>query len=303
LREVGLHHEALQYYEPLRGLLEGKDSRFSFDIAICYQALGRDSDVRRSVQSLKSTVRDAHFYIGLAKLYQSQGKAAEMWHLINQLRRMGKSEMIRKAGLPLEKEGVLHPGSNEARSVSVASSSVRSSVRRSVGPASSRVVKKQQKDEDSRKRDAELGEVFEEALNLQDAVDAGDPEAAAQWLRHANEMFEDFRSQPLFFPRDKSTKFVGFNKWKRTITLPEGERLLAQEERDDEIPTYYREIHFDDWLDLLMRLALHYAKEGIKEGCWEVVNVTQGANIFAHEPSRIRVVRNVALSELPIISV
>ncbi|KAF2433705.1 TPR-like protein [Tothia fuscella] len=296
LRESELYQQALQYYEALRTLPNEVDSRFCFDIAICYQALGRDSDVRLSIQSLKNTVRDAHFYIGLAKLYQAQGKAAEMWHLINQLRRMGKADMIRKAGLPLEKEGTLRPSTSGSSVSTSASPSARGSERRSVGPLSSKWNKKQQKDRERRVRDTIIKSRYEDALGLQAAVDAGDPDVAAEWLGYANELFEDFRSQPLFFPRDKSTKFTGFNKWKRVVTLPDGENLVEPEEKDDDVPNYYRNISFDEWLDLLMRLALHYAKNEIGEGCWEVLNVTQSANIFAHEPARTQIVRNVALS-------
>lgn len=265
-----------------------QDSRFTFDIAICYQALGRDMDVRRVVQTLKATIRDSQFYIGLAKLYQTQGKETEMWHLINQMRRMGKSDMIRRSGLPLDKD-------NPAQTRSVSPSIRAASVRRSVGPMSTRQQKKVRRMKEKLTRDVQLRSYYDEMLELQGAVDVGAPEAAIEWEERAAELFDDFRSQILFYPRDKTTKFTGFNKWKRTVTLPEGEDMIEEEEREEEVPSFYRGIHFDDWMDSLMRLALQYAKDGSKERCWDVLDATQSANVFAHDPFRIQAVRNVGL--------
>jgi hypothetical protein len=285
------------------------ESRFTFDIAICYQALGRDSDVRRSIQALKNTARDANFYIGLAKLYQSQGKDSEMWHLISQLKRMGKSEMIRKAGLPVDRWGTAHHSSDSSvRSVTATSPSVDREnstlreLRRGAGPARAKQNRKQRRQNDFQLKDGAVRAIYENVTALQPAVDAGDRKAAAEWLSLTNRMFQDFRSQSLFFPRDKSTKFTGFNKWKRTVTLPENEDLVGPEEKDDDdVPTHYRTVHFDDWSDLLMRVALHHAKNGNRDECWDVLNVIQIANIFAHEPARIQMIRNVALSMFPLV--
>jgi general transcription factor 3C polypeptide 3 (transcription factor C subunit 4) len=308
LRNAGLHQEALRYYEPLQKGPDGLDSRFTFDIAICYQALGRDSDVRRSIQALKNTARDANFYIGLAKLYQSQGKDSEMWHLINQLKRMGKSEMIRKAGLPVHRDGAANI-SSEPSSPSVSPRSASAGrgdsmlreLRKSAGPARAKQKRKQKRQRDGQLKDGAVRAIYESVTALQPAVDAGDREAAAEWLCLANRMFEDFRNQSLFFPRDKSTKFTGFNKWKRTVTLPANEDLVGPEEQDDDdVPTHYRTVHFEDWSDLLMRVALHHAKSGDKDECWQVLNVIQSANVFMHEPSRIQMIRNVALGMFPL---
>jgi general transcription factor 3C polypeptide 3 (transcription factor C subunit 4) len=304
LRGVGLHKEALRYYEPLQKGPDALDSRFSFDIAICYQALGRDSDVRRSIQVLRNSTRDANFYIGLAKLYQSQGKDSEMWHLINQLKRMGKTIMIRKAGLPTESENTAYRGDVPSDRSIVASSpsagrepSMMAELRRSVGPRRARQSRKQEREREIRLKDGAIRALYDNLTVLQDSVDAGDREAAVEWLNLANQMFYDFRSQSLFFPRDKATKFTGFNKWKRTVTLPDGDDLVGPEDRDDDdVPTHYRTVHFEEWLDVLMRVALHHAKDGRSDSCWEVLNVTQTANVFAHDQARVQIVRNVALS-------
>lgn len=104
LREEQLHQDALRFYEPLQKQPRVLDSKFYFDLAICYQALNRDDDVKRTMEALrffKRGKRDAHFFVGLAKLYQSQGKEADMHYLVRQLKRMGKSDMVLAAGLPL----------------------------------------------------------------------------------------------------------------------------------------------------------------------------------------------------------
>jgi hypothetical protein len=220
---------------------------------------------------------------------------------------MGKSEMIRKAGLPVYRDGTEHPGTDSSvRSVSAHSPSVGREpsmlrdLRRSVGPSRAKQNRKQIREREVRLKDGAVRAIYNEMIALQDLVDAGDREAAAEWLRLGAQMFHEFRSQPLFFPRDKATKFTGFNRWKRTVTLPDTEDLVGPEERDDDdVPTHYRTVHFDDWLDLLMHVAMHHAKDGNKETCWEVLNVTQSANVFAHDQVRIQTVRNAALGMFP----
>ena len=82
------------------------NSKFFFDIAICYQALGRKEDVRSSIKFIKDGERTVDFQIGLAKLYQSQGRRDLMWRLCLELRKMGEGRLLREAGLPTFKPDI-----------------------------------------------------------------------------------------------------------------------------------------------------------------------------------------------------
>lgn len=61
LRETGHHSEALRFYEPMKKNIADLNSKFFFDIAICYQALGRKEDVRSSIKFIKDGERTADF--------------------------------------------------------------------------------------------------------------------------------------------------------------------------------------------------------------------------------------------------
>jgi general transcription factor 3C polypeptide 3 (transcription factor C subunit 4) len=291
----------LRFYEPLKKRPEALDSRFCFDLAICYQTLGREEDYKNSLQIFKRNARDPQYHIGLAKLYQSQGKEEDMWHLIKQLKRMGKSDLIRNAGLPLlrpvDESGISQSIDNATRGEAtppVRQLSEEQGAKRRYANHRRRLREKEQYDQ---QQDMIIGSLWTDLKALQQDVDAGDLDAEAEWLGIANEVFDDFRDQKLFFPRDRHTKFMGYQRWKRTVNLPEDDQLFATEVvRDEEIPVHYRNIHFDDWLDFILQLALRHAKYGNSESCWDVLNVAQNANIFAHDQPRIVLTRNVAMS-------
>jgi general transcription factor 3C polypeptide 3 (transcription factor C subunit 4) len=306
LREARLHQEALRFYEPLKNRLEAVDSRFCFDLAICYQTLGRDEDYKNSLQIFKRNARDPQYHIGLAKLYQSQGRDADMWHLIKQLRRVGKTKMVRDAGLPLvppevEQEAGQKPNAGAARSPAVGTPSNREqsqeqpSAKRRYGEGRRL---RQERIERDHQQDMIIGSLWQDMKALDQAVDAGDPEALSEWLGIANEVFDDFRDQQAFFPRDRHLKFIGYGRWRKILNLPEDEQFIPEDGQteDKDIPAHYRNIHFDDWLEWILHLAMRYAKNSNRESCWDVLNVAASANIFAHDQPRILLIRNISMS-------
>jgi general transcription factor 3C polypeptide 3 (transcription factor C subunit 4) len=74
LRESGHHSEALRFYEPLKSIAELLDSGFYFDLAICYQALDRQDDVRAALDHIRYGENNPSAQIGLAHLYHARGR-------------------------------------------------------------------------------------------------------------------------------------------------------------------------------------------------------------------------------------
>lgn len=310
LREAKLHQEALRFYEPLKNKLEAVDSRFCFDLAICYQALGRDEDYKSSLQIFKRNARDPQYHIGLAKLYQSQGRDADMWHLIKQLRRVGKTKLVRDAGLPLvQPEGVDTEATVQKTGEAVTSPVVYTPPQRDHSQELTSAKRRygegrrlrQERIERDHQQDMIINSLWQDMKALDSAVDAGDPDALSEWLGIANEVFEDFQGQQSFFPRDRHLKFIGYGRWRKVLNLPDDEQFIPAGEEDGptedkDIPVHYRRIHFDDWLEWILLLAMRYAKNSNRDSCWDVLNVAANANIFAHEQPRILLIRNISMS-------
>jgi general transcription factor 3C polypeptide 3 (transcription factor C subunit 4) len=299
LREEELHQDALRFYEPIRRQTQGIDSRFYFDIAICYQALGRDDDVKSTMEALrlfKRGARDANFYVGLAKLYQSQGKETDMQYLIRQLKRMGKSELILSAGLPLPRDTTRPARGQTVVDDDMESQSGREGSQFRQVRARSVRVRKDKRIEQQRFREGVVRNLYDQLLEVGEELAEQESESVTDWVNIADQLLEEFRLEKLFFPRERATKFTGFDRWQRTVIVPEADILFREStESEKEVPQHYCDIHFDEWLDVLLQLALQHARQGRRDHCWDVMKTIQLANIFAHEPERMQRKRNVSL--------
>jgi general transcription factor 3C polypeptide 3 (transcription factor C subunit 4) len=288
LREAGYHSKALQFYEPLMDVMDILDSRFYFDIAICYQALGRLNDVRSAIQSIKHGDRTADAHIGLAKLYQSQGKLDLMWRLIRELRKMGKTDIVKKAGLPTTRPASLTARDEGPQIPSALYRRLRKD------PSQRKIPKKPtERAKEEEVQNTVVRAMFDDMQSLQPAADAGDTEATMEWLSLASELFEVFRSQRAFFPRDKARPYKG--ALGNYVCLPDGD-VLDADNLEFLLPKEYRNISFDDWADLLMRYAICVADRGNRELCWTIIKVCTDANAIYSDTRRHLVVRVTALS-------
>ena len=255
LREAGHHSEALRLYEPLMQIIERLDSRFYFDIAICYQALGRPDDVRSAIQKIRQGDKDADVHVGLAKLYQSQGKLDLMWRLVRELKKMNKHDLVKRAGLPITK-----PPSLVTRAY--ASLPVKSFPGRPRKYPSQKQPPKRlaQQVKEEAVQNVVVRAMFDDMQSLQEALDSDDLDATAEWMSLAHHLFVEFRGQRAFFPKDKSKAFKGIGG--HFARLPEHDEILDAENVDFLLPKEYRNITFEDWVDLLMRYAVLVADGG-----------------------------------------
>lgn len=289
LREAGMHRDALNFYEPLGCVVEELDSTYYFDIALCYQALGRTDDVRNSVKAIKRSGRGAEFELALAKLYQNQGKEELMWQLILELKKMGKVHLLLEAGLPtVRKDG--HFSDVEGTQAL--------ENQRKTDYCSRAAILKRKRKEDSTShqalQDAVFRALYDDLLEVREQATAGDMSCLEQWLSASSEMFEEFSAQSAFFPRDRCTKFIGFGQG-RLLQMSDVDTILEAESLEFEIPTAFRLISFDEWLDLIMRYATSLAALGRARRCKKVLQASTEANIFWAEPTRLKAVKSTAI--------
>ena len=301
MREEQLHQDALRFYEPIQRLNQGVDARFYFDLAICYQALGRDEEVKKTMEALrlfKRGARDANFYIGLAKLYRSQGKEEDMESIIKQLRRMGKSDLVVAAGLPLPRD-TTRPAQGQT---AVADDDDDQSDReddlyRNIRSRSTR-ARNNKKQEQNQIRTGLVRNLYDQLLALNDGLEKEEAEAIMDWTSLAEQLLDEFKGEKVFFPRERAVKFTGFERWERKVTVPLGDQIFGEDgEPDKDIPQHYCDIHFEEWLDVFLQLSLQYARQGQGQTCWEVMKVISTANVYLHEPERMQKKHNVALSK------
>jgi general transcription factor 3C polypeptide 3 (transcription factor C subunit 4) len=288
LRQYNHHAEALRFYEPLRNVAETLDAGFYFELAICYQALDRQEDVREAIEGIKHGDRSAGAQLGLAKLYHSQGKVELMWRVCAQMRRAGRSDLLRQAGLPTRKP--LEVTSKPNRPFSV----------KNDGPREFRRghILREEEEQHELLRDQVIRAMWDDLSPLEHPLVEPNPERNQEWLSIANELYQDFRSQIAFYPSDKNSPFTGYGRYKFSDTFDPNassrENKLAYK-----LPTTYRKISFDDWTDFLMHFAIRLAEKGDRKKCSMVLKGAELANIINTDPKRYYLLRTVSLRTSP----
>lgn len=286
LRQCNHHVEALRFYEALRIVGETLDAEFFFELAICYQALGRPDDVRGAIEGIKNGDRSASRQIGLAKLYQSQGKIDKMWRVCGQIRRAGRSDLLKQAGLPTERPSELPLPAEKPFTV------------RSSGVEKERARKKSvlrvQEEEQERFRDQVIRTMWNDIDPAKTPLFEEDETKNQQWFSIAAEVWQEFRSCEDFFPRDRGRPFTGFGRYKFHDSYDP--HVSARENRAIfGAPISFRLIHFDDWLEFILHYAIKCAAKYDQSTCWQIMRKVETANVIYQDPKRYYLCRLTAL--------
>ena len=164
-------------------------------------------------------------------------------------------------------------------------------------------------EEANERRTAEAQSLYETLKRLTEAMRDGDALALDTWLDCAIDLIADFRSVRVFFPQERHMRFHGYDqqartaskrmKWQKAEVAQEPSEPSREEIPDaynDEdflqpsiertVPTEYRGISFDDWLDVFLEFAMVQAKLGLdhKQQCYENINAAIDCIIWYHEP-------------------
>ena len=150
--------------------------------------------------------------------------------------------------------------------------------------------------EDLRNMDQRIKANWETLLSSRQDVDKGDEEGTRSWVQAAGSMVDDFRSMRIFNPgRDKHVKFTGYGKQTRLLSEMEAmrDRLQAddlspspsqQPMNNDGIPDDFHDITFQQWLDIFCEYAMHLARDGNRETCFDILQTGNNLNVFYHSP-------------------
>jgi general transcription factor 3C polypeptide 3 (transcription factor C subunit 4) len=281
LREAGNYSEALRFYESLQATNELIDTRTYFDMAVCYQALGRFDEVRAIIRNIREGPQNPDLKLGLAKLYQAQGKIDLMWRMIFELKRLGKLDMARQAGLPTTK-----PDSLKLQEPQAGRSDVkrRRKIRFPHRPKSKYAREQLAKEEVL--QNTIIHAVLQDLRLLQDDVEAGKPDALSEWFALARELFEDFNSQKILMMRDRTKRIMD-----KDVEAAENSPEVA-------LLRNYRGIEFQIWMDFLLEYGIRLADSDKLDQGLEVLKVAEEAAIISADRERLLMAASAALSTL-----
>jgi general transcription factor 3C polypeptide 3 (transcription factor C subunit 4) len=299
LREAGHHLQALQFYNALKKFDPSLNSRFFFDIAICYQALEMHDEMREAVQKMRYGERNPEMQIGLARIYKSQGRFDLMWRLCLELKKMGYIEMLEEADLPTVRPANLTI-QDESVPLPIEFSRARTRlIRRAKHKTQHHALNAAEKRREEEIRDQVIRTMYDDMCNLQEPIASGDANARSEWIRLANEIFEEFRGYSRFFPSDRFKPFSEAHKG-RFLTIPDNLEQIIPDQLEFERPTSWREIDLDELIDLLLQYAIFLADDGDKQLAFTVLQIVELSNVVYAEAQRRYHVHTVHLRKLPL---
>jgi general transcription factor 3C polypeptide 3 (transcription factor C subunit 4) len=152
-------------------------------------------------------------------------------------------------------------------------------------------------------RTSTIQSLFSRLQEMTPAMRDGDIIARNTWLECADELIHDFRSNRVFYPAERHMRFEGFDadskrrafrkRWAKgeddayeaasAYALDDGTPMPSIE---SSIPTKYRGITFETWLDIFLEQALTLAKLGadFRGHCYETITAVLDCTIWYHQP-------------------
>jgi general transcription factor 3C polypeptide 3 (transcription factor C subunit 4) len=291
LRETGHHEIALEFYEPILQQSSNLDSRFYFDIAICYQALGRLDDVRAAINHIKYGDDNPLAQIGLAKLYQAKGRLDLMWRIVSQLKRRELHDMIHREGLPLQRPANVAEENESSAALRLQGGNRIIMKLKHIGSKNKRASTRRQA---AALRGVIVKAMYDDLKNLEPAMVAGDEFSLQEWLRIATELYLEFSGNSRFFPSEKTKSYLG-EAWEERKLQLETVDILNPTKIQYMKPQDWRQIAFDDWTELLSHYGVRLSQQGRTTQSKTVLDTIGLSNVIYPEPERIYIVRIASL--------
>jgi general transcription factor 3C polypeptide 3 (transcription factor C subunit 4) len=152
-------------------------------------------------------------------------------------------------------------------------------------------------------RTSNIQSLFSRLQEVTPEMRSGDAVARVTWLECSDNLIHDFRSNKVLYPAERHMRFEGFDPdskrraFRKRWTKGEDEIYEAESTniRDDgtpvpsiesSIPTGYRGISFETWLDIFLEQALTLAKlgEDYRGYSYETITAVLDCTIWYHQP-------------------
>lgn len=171
--------------------------------------------------------------------------------------------------------------------------------------------------------------------NLHLPMRAGDEDATEEWLDAADALLRDFRSNRVFYPHEKHMRFLGYTlEARKKAFRPKHEKMMDDAEqmadrlqvslseychtgpvsvniliqtaensdcpaKNAAIPTHYRSIGFDHWLNIFLEYALVLAGQDEKDEAYEIITAASDCSIWFHSKPKMLHINVCWFSECP----
>ncbi|KAL2356117.1 transcription factor tfiiic complex subunit sfc4, partial [Cryomyces antarcticus] len=293
---------ALRFYEPLQNVSEALNVSYYMSVADCYRALNRLDDAEECYQAvIRLDSDDIPARVHLAKLYEEMGQAGQAFQMVTEVMRLGRKETERK--------GKLEPPNSIVVPETAATSLEEPLEEASPAPASTSQERRRARlpeTKPGRQLDVSHAQVaatkaaYERMVSVRGSMSLGDEDAVEEWMDAAWSMIQDFRNKKAFYPiRDKYIKFTGFKNRNMNPIVSEMEamadRLQAgmsnELDMSNAIPKEFRDIPFDEWLDIFCEYAVRLAKRDEQESAYEILQAAVDANVFCQHDERIKLIQ------------
>ena len=180
-------------------------------MAESYKALGLSAEAEDCYQTVIHNDSDnIEARVQLAKMYEELGMSERAVVYVNEAIALGRVEMASKAPKRSRRPKtaraiVMEPSAP----TSIASGPIRQQSNHSVG----------QKEEGEKIKEHNFQKLYSQMQDLMGDLRLGDEQATVEWMKVANILIQDFRSNKVFYPIDKYMKFFGYSKEARTKAL------------------------------------------------------------------------------------
>ncbi|KAL8892365.1 MAG: hypothetical protein Q9215_000764 [Flavoplaca cf. flavocitrina] len=245
LRDTGLYHEALRYYEPLQKISDIIDTSYYIDMAACYKAIGFETQA-------------GDCYRIIARLESDQANEPTM---LSNLEIDRLDENRAATATSLEEYATSRTPATLAMLVS------HQSKQRTRPPDLYKGLRAKLKEENAQA-------LYGRTQELLGRVREDDPQAITQWMANSQKLVEDFQAHRGFFPSDKGLRVYGMPQG--SVEDPELDAAVAAGD--------YRGIPLSSWLDLMLEYALLAAWLHDSVKAYEILKIVDDANVFYCSP-------------------
>ena len=289
LRDHRYYAPALRFYTALRRSSGTPKNTYFPSMALCFRSLGLLDELEKCYKELiEDNNKNYEALVQLAKLYEEQARNDDYLNIVSQLQVAGKRRL-----LDLEPPFV-EPPSNEERSIAATDNvrvhyanrgsdyvnfnNLREDNERIV-QLSENQLSTSQRLEKAKMDDQAVRATYRRLRELKDATNDFDADALSQWISAATYLIHDLDN---YGHRDTQLlrRVQRARQEKLGITETLAHDLSLQEDAS------FRDISFDEWLNIICEYATFLAQWGDGEGCWKAI--TKATEFSPFYQNRVR---------------
>ncbi|KAF4625560.1 hypothetical protein G7Y89_g12606 [Cudoniella acicularis] len=299
LHEAGLFQQALTFYQSLKEIPEENSDLLQIQMAKCFLAQHLEQEAEKCfLEAIELNSFDTDARTHLAKLYENQGESQKAFNLVVETMALKKQQnppipekrakrQAEAGNISLHKTDPV-PTRERAIAIMPRLPMLRKPARLMNGDAV-----------DPHSKTIHLQTQYYTLGKARDGMRKGDAESTRVWMNAARDLTDDFRSVRTLYPWDKVGCFKGYSEVERSEAQALDSDLTEMSERLSQslgsnkqqqtvlecspgIPTGYRGIPFQTWLDIFLEYAICLAKNDRSQQAYDICEAAKDAIVFNH---------------------